>query len=54
MCLVRADSKCAVPPESRTNEPQHVISNNVAFCKGRLTTCAALSLETPNDVRSVA
>ena len=38
-------------------EPQHVISNNVAF--GQIETqtslyCLILSLETPNDVQSVA
>ena len=40
-----------------TYEPWHEISNNVAFDKCRLKrACAAsfFSLETPNDVRSVA
>ena len=40
-----------------TFEPQHVISNNVAFCQVQTQTslCSLiLSLETPKDVLSVA
>ena len=42
---------------NKTNEPGHVISNNVAFRQVKTLTslCSLLlSLETPNNVHSVA
>ena len=42
--------------QTKIHEPQHEISNKVAFDKCRLRRLCSLlvSLETPNDVRSVA
>ena len=49
--------KIPISPNAKTNEPWHVISNNVAFWQVLTQTslCSLLlSLETPNDVQSVA